>query len=1859
MGKIGNTYVQVLADMIPFSEEVKRKTSKSAMPDAEVKVTADTSGVDKKLKKTRKEADATGDSFSDFGRKVIQANQGLGLLSKGAGLVKWPAIISGANYAAKAVNALGAGTLGLVGSLSAAAGLLGAAPALYGAIGQAAGVVALSGVSDLTSAVGGLNEELDTTSAAYEKLSPQGQKFARTLEELKAPLRDVQKRVQIPLFSGMNEGINEARTNLPAFQKVLVVTSHVMGDLAEKAGRFLGNKGFGKDFEAVGKNNAQLLGRMGDAGLNLADALRHVVVEAMPLVDWLGKSAVHLSELIDQSAKSGRESGALTKFFGETKDLLKVLGPMIADFGVGLWNVIRAGKPLGDDILATLADSADEFRKWTESASGQNAIVKWFRDAKPPLWELGRLIHDVGAAFFDLGNGNGQDGLTSLLKTLRTQILPVIVEVLESSESFGPVFVDFATAALTALKPVMGSNGALTIMLKTVTKLLEAFNLLIDRMPFLGTALTNALTIRAGAGLLGLTAGGGIFGMLGGSKGKSAATGIGTKIGRWLGIGVSSTAASTIAGSAAAGGFSMTTGGGAVVAGGAAGGLLGKLKSIKWGRIGGIGLGIALGTATLDEFSRSMGHGKTLFEELERKAGVYETPGPLNALSRALGSGGDAESKDLLDRLRKITEEKQFATREDARSIRHLIDINDLSDEEEKSSRAILRLGIKRREQIEAANRQQRIFSRMGEDVNLKGRPLQNQTIANLEAMRHGLFTSMAQINRVVDKNSRDIAAKLGKGSADGRRALAANFKLAAKNIEVSMSKSEIGTKKGMARIHDLIQKSKIITATRKQARGFAHEWAKGMKDAKDFTGQHVQDIFKILRRMPPESRKVAAETWLQQLKEASKSNPKLKEEFRSLRAKAVEEFGNLDLSGRDKAKSLTKGALEFLKKLRVKGLDELGTLNKKGSTSTQKFRDNVSGNFMGLTRGALEAQSMLATETNKTLSSLKVKEQVYVPKVPGGKEDAPKKAHGGIVEAQKGAIVPGQGDGDKVPLHLDGRLAAMVEPGELVSVTNRTATAALMGVNKKIKRLAEGGIIEQALGPVDMPPIQYDSGHAGGNRHLHLDFFTEAEAVDIGKKMQSLGWQIGEWSGAYPGFGPITTQHQSPGHYDGTAFDANTAQDETNAQIAQVVKLLGGAGGALGSVAQKLKRIVLDGPEGPLKDEGQATIDRSLKALNKFIQKNAPIDSGVGFPGLSGGSGAVMSQIWNVMRSAGGNKNAGSGVIGNAYAESNLDPTADDGSGNGGLYGFTTSPVSKSDMMSWITSQGSPWWDPGMQTSFMLGHGEPTGKSLIPGMNALGPADAASLFMNEWERPGIPREGVRRSAAARAWHTLKHGGIVPLLKDGGAVGKGKNEKGGLPGLLKRLASPKKKVRKEALGQLMEKIASLGLTDTGAFTRMSDLSTKWATEDEFAGNAASLNKEMPWNLIFDRKAELPWQITDPSKAKFMPATGETEDLLVGAFKSEEEARARLTALQESTLGIFNGQTEANWLGADGDGEIQSLFSLRSTLINAEDQVKNRQKLVADMLKKAINSFEAVKKKILELGREIKDRKAEIEANQRKMDRLKDEIDDNNRKIDAEKNKKSPNKDYIQNLLDQNEHKKGVIKDLADQNDRRRDKIKDLAGHRDLLIPKREDLKEKVIPGLEGQRDGLVDIKGEILGSGGDGFDGLETVQGRVLDYAIPPNSDLSGQIFAVKQRLESIGFPEVTVTDKSPIDTAASTFNVGQLLEFSQALKAGAFKTEAFGSQFAGFFAKGGDIPKGMFGVAGEMGLPEIIEGPAKVYKPGDGPAASGRPTIIQVIVEDEAVDTNKIKVVAGKEFDVRIKKKDRDERSAYLAGVR
>lgn len=170
---------------------------------------------------------------------------------------------------------------------------------------------------------------------------------------------------------------------------------------------------------------------------------------------------------------------------------------------------------------------------------------------------------------------------------------------------------------------------------------------------------------------------------------------------------------------------------------------------------------------------------------------------------------------------------------------------------------------------------------------------------------------------------------------------------------------------------------------------------------------------------------------------------------------------------------------------------------------------------------------------------------------------------------------------------------------------------------------------------------------------------------------------------------------------------------------------------------------LVRAGKRGTLRISGRGIIStpatrqalRELTAARRAVAK------------IRGGN-SVEAKIGEYLTHHGLSKVGAAGIIGNAYAESSLDPGAQ-GYGGGGLWGFTAHPNSLADLQNYAASKGRAWTDPKLQSEFLLQHVNP---QTIQDVNAAKtPQQAAATFMSQFERPGIPRQEVREQAAAKA----------------------------------------------------------------------------------------------------------------------------------------------------------------------------------------------------------------------------------------------------------------------------------------------------------------------------------------------------------------------------------------------------------------------------------------------------------------------------------------------------------------------------
>lgn len=427
-----------------------------------------------------------GDETERSSKKTKGLSTETNVLQKVISLVKPAALITSVGLLAQVMSAGGAGAVALVAGLVPLVGVVGTLPGLALGAAQGMGVMKLAFMG-VGNAVGGLNAQMDPKKLAA--LTPEAQRFARTLDALKKPIIGIQRYVQGRMFGGLTDGLREARPLLGALKGPLGGTAAALGQVGRRLGVLVGSKGFLRDLASQARFTNRQIPTLATAAIHMANALRDVMVTARPLTAWMIRLAGAWASGISGATRQGRETGRLAGFFEQTRNVLSRVFSIAGAAGAAVWNILKAGRTLGNDLLRNLDLSASAFAKWTGSASGQNKIAVFFRNARGPIFEVGRLVRDVVKVFFGLGNQRGVEGL---IRQLRTQLLPVVARVLNSTtHAFGPTMIAAVIAFARAFEPLAGTSGPLVLYVKIMTDLAKALLWLEQHIPGFSAALTT------------------------------------------------------------------------------------------------------------------------------------------------------------------------------------------------------------------------------------------------------------------------------------------------------------------------------------------------------------------------------------------------------------------------------------------------------------------------------------------------------------------------------------------------------------------------------------------------------------------------------------------------------------------------------------------------------------------------------------------------------------------------------------------------------------------------------------------------------------------------------------------------------------------------------------------------------------------------------------------------------------------------------------------------------------------------------------------------------------------------------------------------------------------------------------------------------------------------------------------------------------------------------------------------------------------------------------------------------------------------------------------------------------------------
>lgn len=402
--------------------------------------------------------------------------------------LKLAAIVPLIGMAARAVGALGAGLVSLIPQIVELGGVAGALPATFIGMGLAMATVKLA-TKDLGKALGGNKE-------ALKGLTPEARRFVDTLKSLKPLLTEARRSAQRGLFPGLERGLGAITKLAPMANRLLEMMGRRLGALASRAaGRFT-TAGFMRDLFRLGQQGGRIITRMGEGLLDIADALRHVAVAAIPFTDWLTKTIGGWAEYLRRTMMVKRETGDLARFFTRVRQSLERWGHIVRDLAIGIRNIVHESRRLGRSLGDSFEEGAAKFRKWTEAFENRAKMRQFFADTKATLDALGRL---AGAVLKAIGRLAGPQGGTAGFIDKLTEAVPYIERFISNlTDTLAGPLTDLFTQVGRLVENLIGRNGTggpLVTMIRMFERMFEIVNNLVERFPALTDVIAKALSV--------------------------------------------------------------------------------------------------------------------------------------------------------------------------------------------------------------------------------------------------------------------------------------------------------------------------------------------------------------------------------------------------------------------------------------------------------------------------------------------------------------------------------------------------------------------------------------------------------------------------------------------------------------------------------------------------------------------------------------------------------------------------------------------------------------------------------------------------------------------------------------------------------------------------------------------------------------------------------------------------------------------------------------------------------------------------------------------------------------------------------------------------------------------------------------------------------------------------------------------------------------------------------------------------------------------------------------------------------------------------------------------------------------------
>ncbi len=386
-------------------------------------------------------------------------------------------------------NLLITGIYGVTEAIGQMIGSLGVIPPAVAGAGLAFATLKIS-LNDFATALKNMDDP-EKFAEAMAKLSPSAKSAARDIKsswkEIKDSMRGVQEQLFAPMVNDVKPLINDW---LPLLRNSFGEIARVIGEAGHELTVFLRRPEVMQTFKVFVDQIAASLSNLRPALEPLSKAFLTLMTTGASFLPQLAQSVTELSNKFSEFVNNAAQTGKLHEFIQSGLDGFKSFAGAIWDFGNAMHNIFEIGRAGGETMLDTIARLAQEFRNWTETFSGQQAIHQFFDTLRtssevlmPILKIIGGAIANVASTLAQLGVAIGP-GLTNFFRTLAGALAELGPNLIAAA----PALNQFLSALGHLIADVVGSVG---------DKLPEIFQTFADVLTDLAPVLTTVASALA------------------------------------------------------------------------------------------------------------------------------------------------------------------------------------------------------------------------------------------------------------------------------------------------------------------------------------------------------------------------------------------------------------------------------------------------------------------------------------------------------------------------------------------------------------------------------------------------------------------------------------------------------------------------------------------------------------------------------------------------------------------------------------------------------------------------------------------------------------------------------------------------------------------------------------------------------------------------------------------------------------------------------------------------------------------------------------------------------------------------------------------------------------------------------------------------------------------------------------------------------------------------------------------------------------------------------------------------------------------------------------------------------------------